>query len=580
MPSSPLAPGSSAINKVLILGVAGAFATGMAFGYLFNGSPTVSRNSPITSTTSEPAAVGFLAHAGTPSARGSIWTTKDFPTRLHEALNAGSDRKKWRAINAIADDLNPAEIRAALAEVDQLRTRERPGIVAQLIARWAEQDPTAALEYAQGLKKSSERKQALAAAVGGWAEKDPQAAQEWAAKLTAGPTKDAVYQSLVTAIAASNPEQALTLAQSASPRVAQMSAYAVFNQWAGRDPQAAAARAAVLTGTLRRTALNVVAGAWASTDVTGALAWAQALPDASARRDALGSISQQWAQTDPQAAADFATQLAPGQRSQVLANTLSTWADSDLDGALNWIGQMPDSSEKTRVLQQMSFRGIWQDPARALQIVQLMPAGEMQDNVLRNVASNWIQADPASALAWAQQQTDEHVVKMIWPSIASSMAQNDPLGALNIAQSLTGAERDNTTRNVLSNWAENDPVAALNWALQQIPDGSQKNESVGQAVSTWARNDPAAAEKWIAALPAGEMRDNSLRTASYQFMNNDPATAVQLIAGIGDDKMRTSQYENLAQNWLRNDPQGAQNWIAQAPLTAEVKQRLLAAKRN
>src|SRR5207302_2175117 len=110
----------------------------------------------------------------------SLWTTKDFPTRLHEALNAATDRKRRRALDGIAEDLDPAQIRDALAEVGKLHIRERNSVIGQLLARWAEIDPLAAMDYANGLSKANERNQAVAAAIGGWAEKDPRAAEEWA----------------------------------------------------------------------------------------------------------------------------------------------------------------------------------------------------------------------------------------------------------------------------------------------------------------------------------------------------------------------------------------------------------------
>ena len=213
------------MNKVLVIGVAAAFAAGMACGLIFTGSSgSGERRGGIFAGQTDADSARHLDPGAPSVSRGSIWTTKDFPTRLHEALTSGNERKRWRAINAIADDLDPAQIQAALAEVEKLHIRERPAILMQLLGRWAAKDPKGALSYAMSLQKVTERNQAVAAAIGGWAEQDPRGAEDYASHLPAGRLKDQAYQALIGSIAGSDPEHALQLAQALPSRFGQQAA--------------------------------------------------------------------------------------------------------------------------------------------------------------------------------------------------------------------------------------------------------------------------------------------------------------------------------------------------------------------
>ncbi|NDB75854.1 MAG: hypothetical protein EB141_09460 [Verrucomicrobia bacterium] len=57
--------------------------------------------------------------------------------------------------------------------------------------------------------------------------------------------------------------------------------------------------------------------------------------------------------------------------------------------------------------------------------------------------------------------------------------------------------------------------------------------------------------------------------------NDNPAAAAALVEKLTPEN-RGALAENIATQWLQQDPTAARAWIATAPLTDEVKKRLLA----
>jgi hypothetical protein len=54
--------------------------------------------------------------------------------------------------------------------------------------------------------------------------------------------------------------------------------------------------------------------------------------------------------------------------------------------------------------------------------------------------------------------------------------------------------------------------------------------------------------------------------------------AERWLSQLSTDQARQESYEKLAKSWLETDSDSARAWIANSPLSAEAKQRLLAVK--
>ncbi|MGI9244094.1 MAG: hypothetical protein ACR2RV_25075, partial [Verrucomicrobiales bacterium] len=76
--------------------------------------------------------------------------------------------------------LPPGEISTALAEADQLpHGKVRQSVTAGVIARWAESDGRAAMDYTLTKLSHANRPAALAAALSSWSDQDPSGALAW-----------------------------------------------------------------------------------------------------------------------------------------------------------------------------------------------------------------------------------------------------------------------------------------------------------------------------------------------------------------------------------------------------------------
>jgi len=251
---------------------------------------------------------------------------------------------------------------------------------------------------------------------------------------------------------------------------------------------------------LRATAIASMANGWTKTDLGGALAWAQKLPDADAmaRTGALQSIVLVWAKNDPAAALAFVNASADPSIYAVDAPVLaSNLAKSSPDAALAFVQNLPGGSSRdlalSNVLVQMSasdFSSAWnlagalppgpgqdgalaslmgtqakRDPAQAATLLAQIPAGPLLEASTQAVVSTWLRQDPSAASAWINDlapgaQRNTAVVELV-----AAQAGKDPIGALNWATTLTDtALRDDNLKRVLTVWMGKDFAGALQWA--------------------------------------------------------------------------------------------------------------------
>ena len=176
--------------------------------------------------------------------------TVDFFTRLHMAWTISSEDQSALAIAEAVSTLDADKVRAALAQLKKGRFAGRMDVISQLFTRWGELDPQAALEYAQALTDHAQSNAAVLAdgrCVGGNRPIRRGSVDLRTAARTIEKFRDGGIRSLP---AATEPERALQLAAATDiPRnMADGVVDALFNQWAQRDPAAAARAVALASG--------------------------------------------------------------------------------------------------------------------------------------------------------------------------------------------------------------------------------------------------------------------------------------------------------------------------------------------
>lgn len=483
---------------------------------------------------------------------------RDFASRFDRTMSIGNRLKRARAIAAIADDLDLAEVSAALNQMARFRDLGSIGdheqLVENLFSRWGELDPETAFQRA--LTFPMERVVSIKAVIRGWASKDPAAAEAWVAEFHS-PLQDPARRGLITAIADTDPKRAFALLGGLTGWGDPSLAEAVFGRWTEGDPMEAAEHAAQLRpGHFRDSALKLVAEEWANKDGESAMLWAEGLPDS--------DKPSPDRRTFPYSAS--AATIA-----------LKVWMERDPGAAVQWIEQIADEKKRNQHIGSLVALTADEDPHAAQRLTAMLPPGREHDSALKELTTRWVRSDVQAALAWIETQSDAHVREVMVREFAFAVALTGKLEAENVAtalrlaQSLTGTAQDMATTNVLNAWARLDPKAAAGWAGQH----PEKFEYLFGVTKQWARKEPKAAETWVNSLPAGSERDRLLGVAAHADSGVPPEAAKQWIGRISDPQQQQSAYKSLAERWLKVDVKAARKWISSAPLSQEVKNQLL-----
>lgn len=184
-----------------------------------------------------------------------------------------------------------------------------------------------------------------------------------------------------------------------------------------RDPGLAARLLELEFSAKRRDVLiRHLSRVWGEVDVEGALAWAQALPDAHERAVARRAICLAQSRTDPAAAVRNCANDA--EAAAELQGVFQTWAASDVASAGEWLAAQPANAgtEKLRLryVQVLSRT----DPREALRIAQENFAGDPdRDEAMIAVVHQWAIREPRAAWDWATNQAPDHLRSRVFAEI-------------------------------------------------------------------------------------------------------------------------------------------------------------------
>lgn len=221
-----------------------------------------------------------------------------------------------------------------------------------LYGRWAESDPTAALDHLSAMGRAGTP--FLPVLLQCWANVDPAAAA-------------AFYQA--------NPER-----------------FHALREMHGGD---AAAH---------------IATEWARNDPEAALAWSRALTG-DARDAALGSVCRELADADPDKAWDLSNELTPDRRAELLTAIAVNWGRVDHNGIERRIAALSEFPEETRNnLRVTALLGHSEKmPEAALDKLSALPPGPERDAAISQVVDgSFAQHDAAAAARWVIDHTEEN----------------------------------------------------------------------------------------------------------------------------------------------------------------------------
>ena len=175
-----------------------------------------------------------------------------------------------------------------------------------------------------GVKDASERSSAVQAVIRSWAEDDASAAEKWVATLPGGQLQDSATVALAIAVAGSDFEHAVGLAQLVPERVwnnwEENGSYleALYENAIADDPAHALAVTAKLgrNPTLTEAAMEMVGKKWAAGNLDGAAKWMQSLSETELQKNgsAINPILQAWLEKNAVSATAAAPLLSARSR--------------------------------------------------------------------------------------------------------------------------------------------------------------------------------------------------------------------------------------------------------------------------
>ena len=461
------------------------------------------------------------------------WTTASFhPSREVMPLSAASAvPAEPKAPSARKPALGPrAGGRPSLTEVlSQPPTGQKSLSLHELGQQLAGENPTSAMELAQGIPGDADRLDFVRGAMTGWAATNPQAALAYAqSHFPAGQMQSESVRLAIEAWAVTDPRAAYVWMEQNLSGPQKEEAMGTFAQsWARTAPEKAAAWFAE-TGNTSQTLLTGLVTGWAATDPAAAIAWSSQLADRANQTVGLTTAIGELARQDPARAAAAALPFL-----------------TDAPTADPPAGAPPEPTTPAVPDLATVLADIWgaNDPAAAAEWVARLPPGASQIEAATTLATVWAASDINAAVQWSEGFTD--------PALHSAIVEH-----------------------LATTWGAIEPDKALAWLATQ-PAGIAANGIQG-AYNLWASTDPAGMQDWIAQLQPSLSAEQARRSLGDVVSGTDPLAALDLARNMYSPSAQADALNRYYRSWQRQSPADANEWLTSewANLPVQARQRM------
>jgi len=333
---------------------------------------------------------------------------------------------------------------------------------------------------------------------------------------------------------------------------------------------------------------EAAATAIAEDDVTAALAYLDALPEADSRyRRIRGAVAEGWARQDPNAALDWAEALQPPAPG-VIAIVIGVTAESDIEAALDMYAayeEPPGNDPAVRfggasaaAIARTIVRQIGTNAERERIADELLRDGTPRSLVaLKELTGYWAEVDSAAATGWVARSATR-LPPALPAELVGGLAAMDPAAAASFADRLPVDMQLLAAEPIARGLALRDPTAAVRWIEKFKAYPAEYRNLYMAGLRAVAATDPATAAAMLAfAPPAIELRysggPNGTQgdvmplegEVAVAWARKDISAASAWVQGISDPAGRKDAAADLADYWLTIDPQAAQRWLLNLP---------------
>jgi hypothetical protein len=345
---------------------------------------------------------------GGTSPRGSSGLGKT-ADRILRLLNGatGGDLKRSE-FDDLCENLSLDEVRGLISEIAAMDpSPAQRDAYQEVLARWAELDPTAALEHVAGIESPKFQRDATMNVLRHWAAVNPAAALAFAEGDDGKDLPAGALSYIFRGIGNSaDTGAALAFLATLDGSGHEKNAFSAVSELFERnDTEVIKWAASLPEGDLRNRSIQALVSQWARYDPAAAKAWLDENTDDSNRAGAIAALGESWARNDPESAATWASQLAEGDANgggKVLENVVRRWMEYDLASAAEYlVGQEP-SPALDGALERYIQRIRNVDADASLAWAESISDPERRTNAIRQVAKTLRSQDPEAFVAYIQ----------------------------------------------------------------------------------------------------------------------------------------------------------------------------------
>lgn len=309
-------------------------------------------------------------------------------------------------------DLSVDEVKSALEEVEATVTdpQQKAIFLSMLLGRWAEEDPKAAIVYAEKTVDDGGPMagQALFTVVGPWARKDPEAAWEWYQKkresddFSNGMMGASMYlNAIFSGMASRDLDGAIDrLLQLEDDQDRMMAASGIaLSSTDSKARQRFLDRTASLDEETRKTLRQGIVSQWAMMEADKAMDWVRALP-AEERSSLLDSVSYSFMMGNPEKGAAFLLEDATEENlPRRYALIVNSWANRNPNAAGEWLNRQPPGPAQDEARGSFAMTVSRRDPESAMEWAKTISDENRRFGSIQMVYMQWAKKDPAAAEA-------------------------------------------------------------------------------------------------------------------------------------------------------------------------------------
>lgn len=306
-------------------------------------------------------------------------------------------------------------------------------------------------------------------------------------------------------------------------------------------------------GTARDQLMVELIGRWATFEPVAALEYAQALPTLSLANAAVNEALSGWARADAQGALawwDSEANLATGRlRNQRFEAIMEGYARADPFSAFQYASSLSEDSLENRRMKNRALETVVESLVRngqlesALLWANQMPESEGKTSALSEVLEEWARYDPDAAAAYL----DTLVTREDYAELRDSM---------------------------LRTWAQSDPEQAAAYLSNLDPEDPDMGRLTTMLIAQWSRYDIAGPGEWLNSQPPSPEIDRAVAIFTFRAASEDPAGAMTWAESITSEHMRGRLMSRVAGEWKAQDPEAFDAYLEQAEISPEQKAEL------